>query len=154
MHFIDDTCSTKVSYKYMLWSCTSVYTHLVKQKLVGQYLTTVIWSSICQFSWFLCVKRNYNELLHLHINLPFIHCQVWRIRTGQCLRRLERSHSKGVTSVTFSRDGTQILSTSFDTTARFHTTISYQPKFILMNYPYSYFAFSFFQKIMVQDGNY
>lgn len=44
--------------------------------------------------------------------------QVWRIRTGLCFRRLERAHSEGVTSLTFSRDGTQLLSTSFDHTAR------------------------------------
>lgn len=45
--------------------------------------------------------------------------QVWRIRTGTCLRRIERAHSQGVTSLSFSRDGSQILSTSFDNTARF-----------------------------------
>ena len=65
--------------------------------------------------------------MHCHIEMCFFtDLQVWRIRTGQCLRRLESAHAKGVTSVTFSRDGSQILSTSFDTTARFLTTIYHQ----------------------------
>ncbi|KAG5063234.1 hypothetical protein JHK85_004417 [Glycine max] len=44
--------------------------------------------------------------------------KVWRFRTSQCLWRLERAHSQGVTSVSFSRDGSQLLSTSFDRTTR------------------------------------
>ncbi|ONK67644.1 uncharacterized protein A4U43_C05F2220 [Asparagus officinalis] len=45
--------------------------------------------------------------------------KVWRIRNGQILKRLEHAHSQGITSLTFSRDGSQLLSTSFDSTARF-----------------------------------
>ncbi|GAB4855722.1 hypothetical protein Ancab_024366 [Ancistrocladus abbreviatus] len=44
--------------------------------------------------------------------------KVWCIRTGQCLQHLERVDSQGVTSLVFSRDGSQILSISFDSTTR------------------------------------
>ncbi|CAF4818868.1 unnamed protein product [Pieris macdunnoughi] len=45
---------------------------------------------------------------------------VWRVSTGAVQRRLERAHAKGVTSLQFSRDATQLLSASFDRTVRIH----------------------------------
>eukprot|EP01029_Cantina_marsupialis_P022977 TRINITY_DN5661_c0_g2_i1.p1 TRINITY_DN5661_c0_g2~~TRINITY_DN5661_c0_g2_i1.p1 ORF type:complete len:514 (-),score=156.55 TRINITY_DN5661_c0_g2_i1:119-1660(-) len=46
--------------------------------------------------------------------------KVWRLATGQCLRKLKSAHTEGVTSLAFNLDGTQLLSTSFDRTARIH----------------------------------
>ena len=46
--------------------------------------------------------------------------KVWRVTTGQCVKKLPKAHPQGITSVTFSRDGSQVLTTSFDGTARIH----------------------------------
>jgi WD40 repeat-containing protein SMU1 len=46
--------------------------------------------------------------------------KVWKVSTGVCIRRFNQAHLQGITSVTFSRDGSQVLTTSFDHTARIH----------------------------------
>jgi len=46
--------------------------------------------------------------------------KVWRIATGSCVRKFPVAHSEGVTSLEFLRDGTQLLSASFDSTIKAH----------------------------------
>lgn len=46
--------------------------------------------------------------------------KLWKISTGQCLRKFSQAHSQGLTSIQFTRDNTQLLTTSYDMTARMH----------------------------------
>jgi len=46
--------------------------------------------------------------------------KVWRLHTGACVRKFTSAHTKGISSIEFAKDGTQLLSASFDNTVRIH----------------------------------
>ena len=45
--------------------------------------------------------------------------KVWKLTTGACMRKYQ-AHSQGLTSLQCTKDNTQLLSTSYDGTARIH----------------------------------
>ncbi|KAI8884318.1 WD40 repeat-like protein [Backusella circina FSU 941] len=45
---------------------------------------------------------------------------IWKIQAGHCQRRFSPAHSQGVTSMRFNKDGTQLLSSSYDHTIKIH----------------------------------
>ncbi|KAI9199278.1 WD40-repeat-containing domain protein [Polychytrium aggregatum] len=46
--------------------------------------------------------------------------KVWKVQTGQTAKRFPSAHSQGVTAVMMNKAGTEVLSGSFDATARIH----------------------------------
>jgi WD40 repeat-containing protein SMU1 len=46
--------------------------------------------------------------------------KVWRLQNGACVRKFPSAHTKGVSSIEFAKDGTQLLSASQDNTVRIH----------------------------------
>jgi len=46
--------------------------------------------------------------------------KIWKVSTGVCLRKFPQAHPQGITSICFSRDGSQLLTTSFDHNLRIH----------------------------------
>ena len=46
--------------------------------------------------------------------------KVWKISNGTCIRKFAQAHTSGITSVCFTKNNMQVLTTSFDMTARVH----------------------------------
>lgn len=46
--------------------------------------------------------------------------KIWRLSAGQCVKTFPQAHRDGILSISFAKDGTQLLTSSFDMTARIH----------------------------------
>lgn len=46
--------------------------------------------------------------------------KIWRIQTGSCIRKFINAHSEGISALCFARDGTQVMSSSYDNLVRVH----------------------------------
>ncbi|GMT00953.1 hypothetical protein PENTCL1PPCAC_23127, partial [Pristionchus entomophagus] len=46
--------------------------------------------------------------------------KVYKVQTGECLRRFEKAHSSAITAIRFSRDNTQLLTAGNDNIIRVH----------------------------------
>ncbi|GBE59687.1 WD-40 repeat containing protein [Babesia ovata] len=55
------------------------------------------------------------------------HIRIWKIATGECVRKMNNAHDGAVTCMTFSRDSTNLLAGSFDKTAKVHGLKSGKP---------------------------
>lgn len=72
----------------------------------------------CVFRWMMHGHDlvSFFRELTLYDCLPSLLCPSW----AQCVRRFESAHTSGVTCMQFSRDGSHLLSGSFDKTVRVH----------------------------------
>uniref|UniRef100_A0A3Q2QMU5 WD40 repeat-containing protein SMU1 n=1 Tax=Fundulus heteroclitus TaxID=8078 RepID=A0A3Q2QMU5_FUNHE len=88
----------------------------------GQYLVTGSVDGFIEVWNFTTgkIRKVKNHLQKHYPTLTLLFPIVWKIQSGQCLRRFERAHSKGVTCVSFCKDTSQLLSASFDQTIRIH----------------------------------
>ena len=70
---------------------------------------------------------------------------MWDVKSGKCVRRFDRAHQKGISCLSFSKDGSLLLSGSFDETLKF------VPPFPLLPLPFSLFPLDLLCPPLDQD---